>query len=68
MVQTFQSIMIVGIVLVFLVAVYKMGKQEGKHQERMRLINIMSNIPTIVTEREHVWYVANYIVTQLREK
>jgi len=52
------------------VAIYKIGIGEGRHRERMRLIDIMSNIHTknmLPEQRLHVIYVINYIVNRLRE-
>jgi hypothetical protein len=49
-------------------SVYKVGYSDGKHRERMHLIDIMKDIPTIVTTQEHVLYVVNYIVNKMREE
>jgi len=60
----------VGIVLCFIIGwvMRKIGYEDGRHKERMHLIDIMRDIPTVVTTQEHVWYVVNYMVTRLREE
>jgi hypothetical protein len=67
-----QEVIMTGlVVLVFVSGVlgaYWFGVSNGTHRERMKLIDIINNIPTIVTTREHVWYCVNYIVNKMREE
>jgi len=73
-----QEVIMTGLVVVIIVSsvvwAYGVGKANGVHKERMRLIDIMNNMPTVVATQEHVaiknavWYVVNYIVNRLKEE
>ena len=64
---------IIGCILVLIcaVAIYRIGRSEGIHVERMRLINILCAVPldnTIPERRYGVLCAVNYIVDKLKEK
>lgn len=56
------------VVMVVMLVMYKMGYSDGIHNERMYLIDIMQDIPTVVVKQESVLYVVNYIIKKMREE
>lgn len=69
---------IVSIIVVFILGVigvlmYKMGKEDGRHKERMHLIDILTSMLSLeadisVDRRYGIMHVTNYIVNRLREE
>jgi hypothetical protein len=77
-ISTMGGILIVIGIIVVIIAAYKTGYSEGKHRERMNLLDILGTMP-MMTElivhskeeypgRYYSLYVVNYIIDKLRER
>lgn len=72
------GIIVIILIVMTIIAVYKIGYSEGKHVERMHMLDILGAMPMmtqlIIDSKEeypgryYSLYVVNYIIEKLREE